>query len=162
MKLTFAVALLTVAFSQAAPVSTDTPKPSPLLGSWALDVGRLPMPPDQRPKSVTISFSDAGNARWTTDVRIVGGDGSTIHAVSTCPLDGAPTAATVVSPEADKVSVVRPEDDVLVMALSKDGKGRSTRTFSVAPDGKTLTETAVYLSDNGVPGIAVHYFNRIR
>jgi hypothetical protein len=161
MKRAVRVVLLAAAIAQGAPAVAAPLSTSPLVGTWALEVSRMTIPPNQRPKSVTIKFSDAGDDRLTTQVEILGGDGSAIHASSTCPLDGTPTAATVVGPEGDKVSVMTPAPNVLVMALSKDGKARSIRTFTVAPDGRSLSETATYLGD-GLPGMGINYFRRIR
>jgi hypothetical protein len=64
-----------------------------LIGSWAVDVSRLPIPPEARPKSVTITFGDAGDGKWMTQVDIVDASGAKSHSVSTHALDG--TAAPI-------------------------------------------------------------------
>src|SRR5256885_11244196 len=51
--------LLFAAAIQGAPAAAQS-SASPLLGSWAVDVSRLPLPPEARPKSVTFRFSEAG------------------------------------------------------------------------------------------------------
>ena len=72
MNMLLALAAVTAASHAVVP-------PSPLFGTWAVDVTRLPMPPEARPKSVTFTFSDAGAGKWTTHVDIYGGDGSERH-----------------------------------------------------------------------------------
>lgn len=148
---------------QAMPVlaQASPPSPSPLLGSWAVDLARLPIPPEARPKSVTITYSDAGGGKWKTNVDILGNDGSASHAVSTYALDGTPTPVTG-SPEADIAAVKTPAPNVLVLALGKGGIPASTRIYTVAPDGRTMIETAVYFGDDGKPVMRTNYFTRVR
>lgn len=145
-------------------LATSAPAKEPvslLLGTWALDVASLPVPPEAKPKSVTIAFSDAGDAKWTTDVTIVSQDGSVSHSSSTHPLDGTP-ATVVGNNEADMVSVKVAAPDVLIMALSKGGEPRSMRVFNVRPDGKSETETMVYFRPDGTPAMRTTTFTRIR
>jgi hypothetical protein len=155
------MALLTAALVQAAPALAAPPAASPLLGTWSLDVARMTIPANQRPRSVTIKFSDGGGGRWNSAVEIVGGEGGVLRGGSTAALDGVPVALTTAMPEADKVALMKPERDVLVMTLIKDGKARSTRTYTVAPDGKSMTEMAIYLGDS-LPQMQMHYFRRAK
>lgn len=144
---------------QATPAPAE--ETAPILGSWAVDVTRLPVPPEARPKSVTMTFSDAGAGKYRTNVDIVLADGTESHGSSTYPLDG--TAAPVIgSPEADVSAVMAPEPDVLVMVLGKGGMGGSTRVFTVAGDGATMTETATYYRQDGTPVMRINHFTRVR
>lgn len=161
MKAHFHGLLLTVCCAAAAPLAGQSPVPSPLLGAWAVDVSRLPVPAEARPRSVTMTFSDAGGGKWTTKVDIVAADGSESHGVATYERNGAP-APVQNSPEADMAAVSTPRPDVLVMALSKGGVPGSIRVMTVAPDGKTLTETAVYFDREGRPAMRPAYMTRIR
>lgn len=136
-------------------------KASPLLGSWSLDIARLPMPAEQRPKSVRFSFADAGAGNWTVHVDIVYAPGQEVHSVSTVALDGTP-AAIENSPEADHVQLKQPAPNVLIMALHKEGVLVSTRVYSVTPDAVNLVETAVYPGQNGVATMKSAYFRRIQ
>jgi hypothetical protein len=156
------VAILLIAgVIRSTPVLAQSSAASPLLGSWAVDVTRLPMLPAARPKSVTITFSDAGGGKWTTHVDIVGGDGAQTHATSNAALDG--TAASVKdSPEADTIALKLPAPDVLVMDLVKGGIPASTRVYTVAADGGTMIETASYAGSQGLPMMQTHYFTRVR
>lgn len=134
---------------------------SSLFGTWSLDTSRLPMPPDQRPKSVTFTFADAGGDKWVTHVDIVYAPGVEVHSVSTATLDG--TYAVIEnSPEADHVAVERPAPNVLVMALQKEGVLVSTRIYTMLPDGRNLVETVVYPGTNRMPVMRANYFTRIR
>jgi hypothetical protein len=153
--------LLIAAVIQGAPAAALSSAASPLLGSWAVDVSRLPIPPTARPKSVTITFSDAGGRKWTTHVDIVDANGAASHAVSNAALDG--TAAPINdSLEADTVALKLPAPNVLVMDLVKKGVPASTRVYTVAPDGKTLTESVAYAGGNGLPMMRTNYFTRVR
>ena len=76
--------LLLAAFSLSSAASAT----SPLLGSWSVDTTKLPMPPEARPKSVTMTFSEAGAGKWRTNVDIRGGEGSVRQMTSTYALDG--------------------------------------------------------------------------
>lgn len=144
---------------QAAPALAD--EAAPILGAWAVDVSRLPVPPEARPKSVTMTFSDAGAGKYRTNVDIVLADGSESHGSSTYALDG--TAAPVIgSPEADVSAVIAPEPGVLVMVLGKGGMGGSTRVFTVAGDGASMTETATYYRQDGTPVMRTNHFTRVR
>lgn len=144
----------------ATPASTRiAPPASPLLGSWVVDLTRLPMPPQMRPKSVTISYRDVGGGKWRTDVDVLRRDGSEDHAESIYPLDGTP-APVAGNFEADTTAARLPEANVLVMALAKGGIPASTRIYAVAPDGRTMTETAVYFRD-GQPVMRTNHFTRV-
>ncbi len=143
-----------------APSVAQSSDVSPLLGRWGVDVSKLPIPPQERPKSVTISYGDAGSGKWTMEVDIVAGDGAAMRAVGTYSLDGTPTPFTG-SPEADTAAIKMPTPNVLILALGKGGIPASTRVYAAAPDGKSMIETAVYFSDEGVPIMRTNYFNRI-
>lgn len=145
---------------QSMPLPARAAADTPLLGRWALDTSRMSLAPEARPKSVTISFSDAGG-KWTTHVDIVSADGAESHAIGTATLDGAP-AAVQGSPEADIAAFKMPAANVLVMSLSKGGIPGSTRIYSVTPDGKHLVETSAYFGEQGVPVFKTYYFSRVR
>ncbi|MBB3228508.1 hypothetical protein FHW69_003150 [Luteibacter sp. Sphag1AF] len=144
----------TLAAGPAAPATM-----SPLLGSWLLDTSRLPMPPDQRPKSVRFTFADAGSNKWATKVDIVYASGEEVHSVSKPGLDGTYVNLDS-SPEADHVALTHPVPNVLVMALQQDGVLVSTRIYSVAPDGNNLVETVVYPGNDNTRVMRLNHFTR--
>lgn len=131
---------------------------SPLVGKWSLDVNRIPA--NERPQRVTIAFSRGADEQWTTHVEIVGPDGATMRADSTAAANGVPVAATGTIPSINTVALRQPAPGTLVMTLGKDGAPVSTRVYTVARDGKTMTETIIWAS-TGVPKLETTYFNRI-
>lgn len=150
----------TLLLAAAIPMTASAESASPLLGSWAVDLSRLPMPPEARPKSVTITYSDAGSGKWRTNVDVVRPDGSEDHAAGIHTLDGTPAPVTG-NFEADTTAARLPEPNVMIMALAKGGIPASTRIYTVAPDGKTMTETAVYFRD-GQPVMRTNHFTRVK
>lgn len=149
----FASTLLLSVPSQAAA------QPPSLIGQWSVDTSRLPMAPDARPKRVTITFKEAGSSRLSMDVVIVYADGAEVHSTGTASLDGTPIAVEG-SPEADTAAMKRPEPNVLVLGLSKGGEPASTRVYTVAPDGKSMTETVSALGSDRRPSMRTNYFTR--
>jgi len=121
---------------------------SSFLGQWGVDVATIPLPPEQRPRSVTMTFSDAGGGKWTTTVDIVAPDGTPVHSVSTYVPNGTPAAVTPAG-EYDHVAITTPAPNVLIMALSKAGTPGTTRIYTLSPDGNTDTETHVYQTPQG-------------
>jgi len=59
-------------------------------GRWAIDVAKLPIPPEARPKSVALDFHDAGDGKWSARAEIPGQNGGRMHAEATLPLDDTP------------------------------------------------------------------------
>ena len=165
MKALFSI-LLIAGTVQSAPSLSQSPavvasESSPLLGSWALDLLRSEIPPEARPQSVTITYSDVGGGKWQTNVAIVGRDGGKINATGTHPLDGTSGPSTGY-PNVDTVAVKVPAPNVMVAAFYKEGMPRSTRTYIVSADGQTMTENIVWLNLNGTPELATNLFNRLK
>jgi hypothetical protein len=136
------------------------PASSPLLGSWSVDVSRLPIPPEAKPKRVTITFGEAVAGQWTMTVDIVDARGATIHSTGSAALDGTVTHVEN-SPEADTAAFRMPEPNVLVLALARDGVPASTRVYAVGADRGSMVETAVYFGKDGSPIMRTNYFTRV-
>jgi hypothetical protein len=151
-----AAAALPVAPADARP-STD----AGLAGSWAVDVSRMPLPPAARPKSVTITFRDAGDGKLAMDVVIVDAAGAESRMASTAPLDGTPVALEP-NPEADSAAMRMPGPNVLVLGLGRNGMPASTRTYAVDAGGEAMTEIASYVGTDGKPLLRVNHFTRVR
>lgn len=134
------------------------PVTSPLAGTWSLDVARIPV--DERPRSVKIAFAVAADGRWTTRVDIVGPDGAVQQARSTAATDGVPAPVSGNMTLIDTVSLRQPAPTTLVMTLGKGGKPVATRVYTVAKDGKSMTETIVWAAQ-AMPEMETTYFNRI-
>lgn len=154
------VALIASALLQANPAWAATKTASPLLGHWALDVGTLPMPPEARPKRVTLDFSDTADGKWTTQVEIVDQKDQKMQSASTLSLDGTPGTATGTY-WVDVIAAKMPAPNVLVMQFVYQGIPRSTRVYSVNTDGSVLTETEAYFKEDGTPVMRTAHFNRV-
>jgi hypothetical protein len=156
----FVATLLLAATAAAAPVSAQTASPSPLLGNWALDVTRLEIPADHRPKGVTVTYKDAGGGKWDAHVEILAPDGSKRSSTGTYIFDGTPIPVTG-EIYADIAVVKRPEPNVMVLQLAKGKEPVSTRVYSVSADGSTMTETTAYFTKEGKPVLRTGYFKRV-
>ncbi len=161
---TLATILLVVGLLQGAPAATQSvpaqaAAASPLLGRWSLDVSRLEA---GGPKSVTIAFGNAPDGKWTMSVDILGADGSLRHTTGSYTLDGSPSHALGDTAEADIGAMKLPAPNTLVLGLTKHGVPASTRIYAVAPDGKSMTETASYFGRDNLPVLKTSYFTRMR
>lgn len=151
-----AIAAAAVA-TPAAPAATL----SPLIGAWSVDVTRLPIPPEARPKRVTITFSPAADRKLRIDVDIVDAAGQATRQTSTSDLAGTP-APIQNGLEADIVAVRSPGPGIAILALGKGGIPASTRIYAVQPGGRVMIETAVYFGEHGKPIMRTNHFTRIR
>ncbi|MBA8886695.1 hypothetical protein FHW12_000886 [Dokdonella fugitiva] len=158
MRTTLAL-LLAVGSIAGAAFASDSAHRSPLVGHWSVDVSRLPMPPEARPRSVTIAFAEA-DGKWATTVDIVDAGGNASHATGMTMLDGTPSAVAG-SAEADVAAMTMPQPGVLVMSLAKGGLPANTRVYAVAADGRTMIETAAYFGSDGKPIMRTNYFSRM-
>ena len=127
-------------------VTSAASKSLPLVGSWSLDAS--PMPEQDRPQRVTMTFRASQDGKWTTRVEIVARDGTNIYAESTAALDGVAVPITGTMGSIDTVALRQPAPDTLVMTLGKAGSRVSTRVYTVAKDQKSMTETIVWSSDS--------------
>jgi hypothetical protein len=132
-----------------------------VMGVWAVDTERLPMAPQARPRSVTITFAPAGEARLRTLVEVVDPTGARLVADGVTPLDGSPTPVAS-NFEADVSATTMPRPEVLVMQLGKNGIQASTRIYVVSADGQSMEETVAYLGPDGRPVMRRHHFHRLR
>lgn len=164
-----AIPVLAVALIVTAAPSTPQPasskaevnmasKPLPLVGSWSLDVARIPE--GERPQRVTMKFRVSPDQKWTTLVEIVSPDGVSKHAESTAALDGVPVPITGNMDFIDSVALRQPAPNTLVMTLGRNGAPMSTRVYTVAKDRKSMTETIVWAGDT-LPKLETTHFNRV-
>jgi len=131
----------------------------PLVGKWSLDVSRIP--PDERPRSVTLDFRVSADQQWTGQSEIVAADGSRQHAEATGPADGTPVPVTGNMTFADKVSMRQPAPNTLVLTFTKGGNPVSTRVYTIEEDRKSMKETISW-AGHVTPRMVTTYFNRIR
>lgn len=153
---TLSTLLLTALLLHAVPVFAA----SPLVGRWALDIASLSMPPDARPKSVTLTFAQPDAGTWKTDIEIIAPDGGKMDSAATLALDGTPGRVTG-SYWADVGTAKMPASNVVVVQLAYQGTPSSTRIYSVSADGATLTETKAFFSKDGQPMLQTTMFKRL-
>lgn len=144
--------------AEPQPVQAAALREAPLVGSWSLDVTRIPAA--ERPQRVTLSFRVGPDGKWTTIVDMAGPDGISRHAESTAALDGVAVPVTGNMDFIDTVSLRQPAPDTLVMTLGKAGAPISTRVYTVQADRSAMTETIVW-AGNGIPGLETTHFRRI-
>lgn len=153
---------LIVSAAIGSPAWAEPAPAPPLIGRWALDVARLPMAPEARPKSVVIAFAETSDGKWQTTVDITAPDGAVRHMESryrpgeaTVPVEGDQS-------EADRVAIAMPAPNILVLALSRQGVPGSTRVYSTAADNRSMTETAITYGDDGTPRVRLNHFTRVQ
>lgn len=156
-----ALALLVITLWSAGAALAGAPIRSPLVGHWVLQVDKLTMPPEARPKSVDLEFGEAAGGKWTSHVSIVDQAGHELHAESTLSLDGTPgpSAGTY---WVDMGAATMPAEGVLVMQFAYQGQPSSTRIYTVSKDGKTMTETEAFFRKDGTPAMRIAYFLRAK
>lgn len=140
------------------PAVATAAEESPLAGRWSLDIEKIPA--DERPRAVTIAFAPAAGGRWHTVVTVEAPDGAIQRAESTASLDGVAAPVTGSMAAIDSVSLRQPEANTLVMTLGKGGQRVSTRVYTVAAHGLTMTETIVWAAE-GMPQMVTTTFHRI-
>ena len=128
-----------------------------LAGQWSLDIEKIPE--DERPRAVTIAFAPAAGGRWHTVVTVETPGGALMKAESTAALDGVSVPVTGSMPGIDSVSLRQPDANTLVMTLGKGGQRVSTRVYTVAAHGLTMTETIVWAAE-GMPQMVTTTFHR--
>jgi hypothetical protein len=154
------LAIALAATGLAAPVPAATTGASPILGLWKLDLASVPA--EARPAGVTAEFAStgAGTEGWNTSYVITARDGSVRRVTSRERLDGRAVPIEGDRAEADSVAMTHPAPDVLVMALTKDGRPGSVRVYSVSKDGTAMTESAALLGDDGKPVVRTFRWTR--
>lgn len=160
MKLLSSV-LFALALAQSSPAHAEPSGISSVSGKWAVDVSRLPIPVEVRPKSVTVTFAEAKGGRLSTRVEVVDASGTVNYAESVAELNGTAVAVTG-NLEADTAAAAMPAPGVLVMQLARSGVPGSTRVYTVAADRKSMIETAANVGDDGRPFMRTNYFSRVQ
>lgn len=153
--------LVAIALAQAGAASSEPVGRSELVGKWAVDVSRLPIPAPVRPKSVTVTFAEAEGGRLFTRVEVVDPSGAVNYAESVAELNGTPVVVKG-NLEADTAAAAMPAPGVLVMQLARAGVPGSTRIYTVATDRQSMTETAANFGEDGRPVMRTHYFSRVQ
>lgn len=157
-----AVAALAATPAVAREPSHRPHKAEPLIGTWQLDLDSMGIPAAMRPLSVTVTFSAPDTETWRTAVHIIAPDNSVRHMESLAPRTGRSVPIIGDQMEADSIAVTIPSTRVLIMGLAKDGRPGSTRVYTVSADGRTMTEAASNVGDDGKPFIRTFQYRRAR
>lgn len=132
---------LIVATPPADPAPTVAPAAG-IAGRWALDLSGVPEA--ERPQRVILAFAPGRDGRWTNAVTIVGTDGSVREGRSIAAADGVPVPIKGNLGFADSVALRQPDPATLVMTLRRGGASVSTRVYTVASNGREMTETITW------------------
>ncbi|MFO1493304.1 MAG: hypothetical protein U1F26_01415 [Lysobacterales bacterium] len=156
---TIATLLCAVLLASASAAWAEASNLQPLIGSWSVDVERLPMPAEARPRSVTMQFAETADHRLSMRVVVIDPTGKELRAEGLGPLDGSayPVEGNL---EADSSAARAPAPGVLVVQLVRQGVPGSTRIYTVSADGQSMIETAANVGDDGKPYMRTHYFHR--
>lgn len=152
--------LFALLLSHALHAWAEPPELQPLIGTWTVDLARLPMPPEARPQRVTIIFGAAEGGRLAMRVEVVDPSGALRYAAGENKLDGSATPVEG-NLEADTSAARMPAPGVLVMQLVRAGVPGSTRVYTVSADGQSMIETAANVGDDGRPFMRTNYFSRV-
>lgn len=153
--------LVAISLAQAGAACSEPTATSALAGKWAVDISRLQMPAEVRPKSVTVTFAELAGGRLFTRVEVVDAAGAVSYAESVAELNGSPVAVKG-NLEADTAAAAMPAPGVLVMQLARAGVPGSTRIYTVATDRKSMVETAANFGNDGRPFMRTNYFRRVQ
>ena len=136
--------------------------PSPLLGSWKLDISRLSFPRRAKPpRSVLLTVAASGVGRWTVVIRTVNADGSARRAESSFNLDGTPTLVSDTAGEGTAVSVTCPNQRTMIWATAVNGHPADAHVFTVSQSGLEETETIVGTGPDGQPHSRTNSWRRV-
>ena len=119
------------------------------IGSWNLNVAKSKYSPGPTPKSLTVTFEQAGKGVKVTTQQ-VNADGSPLATEYTANYDGKDYPLKG-SPVADTVSLKRTSSSTVVRTDKKGGKAVQTLTSVVAKNGKTFSVAVKGKTAKGEP-----------
>ena len=123
--------------------------PKGLLGTWKINLAKSKFSPGPAPKSMTITYSAAGDGlKIVAD--IVPGDGPAQHWEMTGAYDGKDHPVKG-NPNADTISMKRVDDLHGESTFKLKGKVTATNVRTLSADGKTLTIVSKGTTADGKP-----------
>lgn len=132
--------------------------PKGLAGTWKLNVAKSKFNPGPAPKSMTVTYTPAGNGVKIV-VDVTPADGPAQHWEMTGSYDGKEYPLTG-NPTADTVSFKLVDPSTGESTFKKDGKVTSMNTRVLSADGKTLTITSKGTTADGKPRTDVQVFEK--
>ena len=128
-----------------------------LLGTWHVDVKKLPVP--QPPKDVTLTLTQVAQGEIRMTIDVTNTDGTVIHSESTFKTDGSASPVQG-SLDVDTVSVTLPNRRTLIMGTGMKGHPSNTRVFALSDNSRQMTENIVSHDANGVPHARANTWTR--
>lgn len=156
-----AVSAIVAAAPAVARPAADPTADAMFLGTWELDLSRMPDTYGTPPKRVVYRFEDAGAGQWRTTVDITAPDSSVRHMAVTYRRDGTMVPGEGDTSEADSAAILTPTANVMVMTLAKHKTLGSVRVYTVAADGRSMIESAANVDPTGAPFIRQFHFRRL-
>ncbi len=154
------LALACLATLALTPASAATQQ-SPFLGTWELDLTRMPDTYGPPPKRVTFTFRDVGSEQWRTVVEITGGDDKVRQMAVQYRRDGQMACGEGDNSEGDSAAFKSPAPNILVMSQAKNKVLAGVRVYSISSDGNEMTESAANVDSTGAPFVRTFYFKRV-
>lgn len=147
--------------AQPRSASSYAVAPSPFMGRWELDLARMPSTYGPPPKRVIYNFQIIGGGRWRTTIDITAPDDSVRHMAVAYRPDGTMVRGEGDVSEADSAAIMLPTSNVLVMNLARNKVPGSVRVYTVAANGKEMTESAAGIDDRGEPFVRNFHYKRL-
>jgi hypothetical protein len=146
--------LVLVAF--ASPGRAQAPKG--LAGTWKLNVAKSKFSPGPGPKSMTITYTPAGEVLKIM-VDVVPAEGAAQHWEMSGAYDGKDYPVKG-NPDVDTIAMKRIDDLRGESTFKKGGKVTAVNMRTLSADGKTLTITSKGTTSAGQPRHDVQVFER--
>jgi hypothetical protein len=125
-----------VMFAMASGVRAQAPKG--LEGTWKLNSAKSKFSPGPAPKSMSVTYTPAGDNGMKIVVDVVPAEGAAQHWEMTAHYDGKENPV-MGNPDADSVSLKLINAHTGESTMKKDGKVTAVNTRTLSADGKTLT-----------------------
>jgi hypothetical protein len=150
LSLVFAAVLLFSTVAQAA---------DNWVGTWVLNVAKSKYDPGPAPKSQTTKLEAVTSGGLKEMGDRLNADGSTTKWEWTAKIDGK-DYPVMGDPDRDMVSLMKVDDNTLLVTNKKEGKITNTMKISVAKDGKSRTNEAAFTNAKGVKVHNVIWFDK--
>jgi hypothetical protein len=129
-----------------------------LAGTWKLNVAKSSFSPGPAPKSMTVTYSPAGEGMKIA-VEVTPATGAAEHWEMAITYDGKESPIKG-NPNADTATAKKIDDLTGETTFKKAGKVTATNTRVLSKDGKTLTVTSVGTTADGKPRKDVQVFEK--
>lgn len=140
----------------ATAVAAQAPKG--LAGTWKLDVAKSKFSPGPAPKSMTVTYTPAGDGMKIV-AEMTAADGAAQRWEMSGAYDGKDNPIKG-NPNADTVSMKRIDDLQGESTFKKAGKVTATNTRTLSADGKTLTIVSKGTTADGKPRLDTQVFTK--